>query len=127
MLKASWQFLFGDGRWRLRYVSVTLVFVMLAATAIYAWQESSAPSATPILFFMIFCSAFAILSVVFPANVWQWSGRMGYSAMRKSFMIVAALLFAGLLWKFLFQATDPNYPERLLRGRLLFVFEALLI
>jgi hypothetical protein len=65
MLKASWQFLFGDGRWRLRDVSVTLVFVMLAATAIYAWQESSAPSATPILFFMIFCSAFAILSVVF--------------------------------------------------------------
>jgi hypothetical protein len=37
--------------------------------------------------------------------------------------ILLAWIAVGLLWTFLFMATDPNYPKQLLPGRILFTVD----
>ena len=49
-----------------------------------------------------------------------WAGAAGYSFWVRLLLVPATWALLGLLWTFLIWATDPNYPQRLLPGRILF-------
>lgn len=112
-------FLFGQGSWIWWHGVLALAFVMLLGVAVYAWRDPKGPGAG-IFMFMVFVLAWLLMLVFSTVDVVRWSfARDDGWGMRIGF-VVLAWIAAGLLWTFLFWATDPNYPEKLLPGRILF-------
>jgi hypothetical protein len=128
MTSGGWTtFLFGSGTWTMWYGSLCLAFLMLMGTAYYACQDPSGPSATPMLMLMVFFVAFVIMAIGTTIDVALWAGTAGYGPGVTIVFVAAAWVALGLLWTFLFWASDPNYPDRLLPGRLLFTLHSMLI
>jgi hypothetical protein len=122
-----WAFIFGGGTWTWWYGILFLALLMLMGTAIYACQVPSGPGAGPFIMLGVFFVAFVMLTIVSTVDVAWWAGASGSGLRAKILFVLATWVAVGLLWPFLFWATDPNYPERLLPGRLLFTLHALLL
>ena len=118
---------FGGGAWMLWYGSLFASFLMLLGTAYYAYSEPSGPSAGPMLMLMVFSLGFVIMLIVTSVNVALWAGTAGYGFMTRAFFVLLTWVVVGVSWTFLFWATDPNYPEQLLPGRILFTLHSLLL
>ncbi len=101
-------------------VAVTVAFAGLMLTGWYAIQDPSGPSATPILVFMVLMIAMGILLLVTPINLVRWAAAGGRGFAIKVALVAGSFTLVGLIWTFAVWATDPNYPERLFRGRVLF-------
>lgn len=102
-------------------VAVTVALACLMLTGWYAIQDPSGPSATPILVFMALMIGIGILLLVTPINLVRWAAAGGRGFAIKVLLVAASLVLVGLIWTFAVWATDPNYPERLARGRVLFL------
>ncbi|HLZ33857.1 MAG TPA: hypothetical protein VKP13_07560 [Nitrospira sp.] len=48
----------------------------------------------------------------------------GYGFRSKAFIVLLSWVVVGISWTFLFWATDANYPEQLLPGRILFTLHS---
>ena len=118
-MRRGMTFLFGQGGWIWWHGALALAFMMLIGMAIYAWRAPRSTGAG-ILMFMVFCAGWFIMLVLSTGDVVLWSFARDYGwGMRIGFVLLAWIA-VGLLWTFLFMATDPNYPEKLLPGRALF-------
>ncbi len=127
-MNGGWfSFLFGGGAWMLWYGSLFAAFLMLVGTSLYTCMEPSGPSAGPMLMLMVFFLAFIIMLVVTSVDIAWWAGTAGYGLVSKAFFVLLTWVAVGLLWTFLFWATDPNYPGQLLPGRILFTGHSLLL
>lgn len=127
-MNASWlAWGFGGGTWTTWYGLLFIAFLMLLGVTVYAMQDPAGPSATPFLMMGLFFIAFGIFVVLSPIDAWLWATAQGYSVLAKIFLVPATWVLLAFLWTFLFWATDPNYPEKLLPGRILFPLYSLLI
>ena len=120
MMRRGLVFLFGEGGWIWWHGALALAFVMLLGVVIYAWRSPEGPGAGGILMTLVFFLAWSLMLVFCTVDVVRWSfARDDGWGMRIGFVLLAWIA-VGLLWTFLFWATDPNYPEKLLPGRILF-------
>ena len=118
-MRRAMTFLFGQGGWIWWHGTLALAFVMLLGVALHAWSGAKGTGAG-ILMFMVFCIAWFMMLVLSTGDVVLWSlARDDGWGMRIGFVLLAWIA-VGLLWTFLFMATDPNYPQKLLPGRILF-------
>jgi hypothetical protein len=119
MMRRGLAFLFGHGSWVWWHGALAVAFVLLLGVILYAWRDPKGPGAG-ILMFMVFCLAWLMMLIFSTVDVLRWSfARDDGWGLRIGF-IVLAWIAVGLLWTLLFWATDPNYPEKLLPGRILF-------
>jgi len=119
-------FIFGSGISALWYGSLFVAFIVLMGTGVYACQESTGPSGGPFIMLILFFLAFTFLAIASPINAVLWAGSANYALWVKILLVPATWALLALLWTFLFWATDPNYPERLLPGRVLFFLHSIL-
>lgn len=117
----------GGGKWSLWYGALASAFLMLMGTAVYACLDSDGPGAGPILMLMVFFLEFSIMLIISTVDVWMWAATAGYGVLIKAAIVVLLWIVAGLLWTWLFWATDPNYPDRLVPGRIIFVMQSRLL
>ena len=120
-------FLFGSGLSTLWHGSLLLAFVVLMGTGVYACQEPTGPSGVPFIVMSFFFLAFMFLVVASPINVVLWAGAAGYPFWVRLLLVPVTWALPGLLWTFLIRATDPNYPQRLVPGRILFFAHSILV
>lgn len=76
---------------------------------------------------MVFFLEFSIMLIISTVDVWMWAATAGYGVLIKAAIVVLLWIVAGLLWTWLFWATDPNYPDRLVPGRIIFVMQSRLL
>ena len=119
MIRRGMGFLFGQGGWIWWHGALALSFVMLLGAAIYAWRDPKGPG-SGILMFMVFCLAWFLMLVFSTVDVVRWSLATQDGWGMRMLFVLFGWIAVGLLWTFLFWATDPNYPEKLLPGRILF-------
>ena len=118
-MRRGMTFLFGQGNWIWWHGALALAFVMLLVVAAHAWLDPG-DTGSGILMFMVFCAAWFMMLVLSTGDVVLWSlARDDGWGMRIGFVLLAWIV-VGLLWTLLFMATDPNYPKKLLPGRILF-------
>lgn len=127
MLTGWISFLLGGEKWSLWYGALASAFLMLMGTAVYACLDSDGPGAGPILMLMVFFLGFSIMLIISTVDVWMWAGTAGYGVPIKAAIVVLSWIVVGLLWTWLFWATDPNYPDRLVPGRIIFAMQSLLV
>lgn len=120
MIRRGMVFLFGQGGWIWWHAALAVTFVMLVGVAIYAWRDPKGPGGGAILMFMAFCLAWFLMLVFSTVDVVRWSLATQDGWGMRVLFVVLGWIAVGLLWTFLFMATDPNYPEKLLPGRILF-------
>lgn len=124
----SWlSILFGGGTWPWWHGVLFALFLSMMGTAYYACLDSSGPGGAPFLMFMLYAYAFLLLAVMSTVDVWLWARASGHGIPMTGLFMLLAWIVIGLSWTFLFWATDPNYPERLLMGRLLFTLHSILL
>jgi hypothetical protein len=127
-MNTSWlSILFGGGTWPWWYGVLFALFLALMGTAYYACLDSSGPGGAPFLMFMLYAYAFLLLAVMSTVDVWLWARASGHGIPMTGLFILLAWIVLSLSWTFLFWATDPNYPERLLKGRVLFTLHSILL
>lgn len=124
----SWlSILFGGGTWPWWYGVLFALFLALMGTAYYACLDSSGPSGAPFLMFMLYAYAFLLLAVMSTVDIWLWARASGHGIPMTGLFMLLAWIVLSLSWTFLFWATDPNYPERLMMGRVLFTLHSILL
>ena len=124
----SWlSILFGGGTWPWWYGVLFALFLAMMGTAYYACLDSSGPSGAPFLMFMLYAYAFLLLAVMSTVNLWLWARASGHGILMTGLFMLLAWIVLSLSWTFLFMATDPNYPERLFMGRVLFTLHSILL
>lgn len=127
-MTAGWTAMtFGNGTWTLWYGSLFLAFLLLLGTGVYACFEPSGPGAGPMLMLMVFVLAFSAMLVVTSVDVGLFARAAGSGFMLISLLIIVTWIGVGLSWTFLFWATDPNYPDMLLPGRMLFILHSIML
>lgn len=127
-MNSDWfTFLFGSGVSTLWYGSLFVAFVLLVGTGVYACQDPAGPSGGPFIMMILFFLAFVFFAIASPINVVLWAGSTGYSLWARILLVPATWALLALLWTFLFWATDPNYPGRLLPGRVLYFLHSALV
>ncbi|MEQ1794327.1 MAG: hypothetical protein ABL970_09075 [Nitrospira sp.] len=62
------------------------------------------------------------LSILFGGGTWPW-----WHGVLFFMFLLLVWSVTGLSWIFLFVATDPNYPEQLFTGRVLFTLHSILL
>jgi hypothetical protein len=113
-------FVFGEGGWIWWHGALALAFAMLLGVVIYAWRSPEGPGAGGILMTLAFFLAWSLMLAFCTVDVVRWSfARQDGWGIRIG-LVLLAWIAVGVLWTFLFWATDPNYPEKLLPGRILF-------
>lgn len=75
----------------------------------------------------VYAYALLIIWVLSTVDVFQWARASGYGLGLSAVLVLLAWIVIGFSWMFLVWATDPNYPERLLTGRLLFAVDSILL
>ena len=118
-MRRGMTFFFGQGNWIWWHGALALAFVMLLAVAIHAWSGAKGTGAG-ILMFMVFCVAWFMMLVLSSVDVVVWSFARDDGWGMRIGSVLLAWIAVGVLWTFLFMATDPNYPAKLLPGRILF-------
>jgi hypothetical protein len=118
-------FFFGRPPLRWAYGLLFVAWLLLMATALYAAAETSGPSAWPMLMLLVFVLGFLLMLSLTTVHVVRYAGMAGYGLVSKLLFIVLTWLGVGCSWTFLFWATDPNYPEQLMPGRVLFTLHGL--
>jgi len=103
------------------------LFLAMMGTAYYACLDSSGPSGAPFLIFMLYAYAFLVLAVMSTVDVALWARASGHGILTTGLLLMLAWIVIGLSWPFLFMATDPNYPEQLFAGRVLFTLHSTLL
>ncbi|NOS78509.1 MAG: hypothetical protein HOP35_11245 [Nitrospira sp.] len=119
--------LFGGGTWPWWYGVLFALFLAMMGTAYYACLDSSGPSGAPFLMFMLYAYAFLLLAVMSTVDIWLWARASGHGILMTGLFVLLAWIVIGLSWTFLFMATDPNYPEQLFTGRVLFTLHSILL
>lgn len=124
----SWlSILFGGGTWPWWHGVLFTMFLAMMGTAYYACLDSSGPSGAPFLMFILYAYAFVILAVMSTVDLWLWARASGHGILMTGLFLLLAWIVTGLSWTFLVMATDPNYPEQLFTGRLLFTLHSILL
>ncbi len=127
-MTAGWtSFFFGQGAWAFWYGALLLAFLMLMVTAFYACVDPAGPGAGPMLMLMVFFLGFSIMLVMSTVDVWMWAGTAGYGVPLKAVLVIVTWIVVSTSWTWLFWATDPNYPEKLVPGRVLFTAHSVLL
>lgn len=101
-------------------VAVATAFACLMLTGWYAIQDSTGPSGSVFVMFLALAGAMGILLLVTPINLVRWATVTGRGFGIKLLLVAAAVGLVGLIWTLVVWATDPNYPERLTRGWVLY-------
>lgn len=125
MNQAAVSLFFGSGSWVFWYGALFMVLVALMGTALYVWQDPAGPSAGPMIMLTVFFFAFVVLAVISTIDVAWWAKAAGCGLMTITLFVLLTWGALALLWTFLFWASDPNYPDRLLPGRLLFLVHSI--
>jgi hypothetical protein len=120
-------FVFGSGLMTLWHGALFAAFAALMGTGVYACQDPSGPSAAPLMVMSLFFLAFVLLAVASPVNCVLWAAAAGYALWTRILLVPVTWAVLGLLWLFLVWASDPNYPQRLVPGRILFFSHSVLI
>ena len=120
-------FFFGGGLWTFWYGALFTVFLSLIGTIYYLWQDPQGPSGAAFILYILYFYAFAVVVVITTVDVAWWARTVGYGFMATGGLVILAWIILGLSWKFIFMASDPNYPERLLPGRILFTLHSVLL
>ncbi|MSR02953.1 MAG: hypothetical protein EXR94_09500 [Gemmatimonadetes bacterium] len=102
-------------------VAVATAFAGLMLTGWYAIQDPTGPSGSAFVMFLALAGAMGILLLVTPINLVRWATVTGRGFGIKLLLVAAAVGLVGLIWTLVVWATDPNYPERLTRGRVLYL------
>ena len=118
---------FGGGTWTLWYGALFVAFFMLLGTGIYACLEPEGPGAGPMLMLMVFLVAFCLMLVVTLVDIGLFARRSGLGFAATALFVLINAVVVGISWTFLFWATDPNYPQMLVPGRVLFITHSLLL
>ncbi|WP_414662058.1 hypothetical protein [Horticoccus sp. 23ND18S-11] len=95
-------------------------FLTLAAVLWYMVIDPKGPGGGAFLAFLGFCVAWAVLLLLSTvvAVLWARTSQLHWALWIA--LILGLWIAVGLLWTFLFMASDPNYPHRLLPGRISF-------
>lgn len=101
-------------------VAVTIAFAGLMLAGWYAIQEATGPSGSAFVMFLALAGAMGILFLVTPVNLVRWATVTRRANWIKLLLVAVSVVMVGLIWTFVVWATDPNYPERLIRGRILY-------
>ncbi len=120
-------FFFGGGLWTIWYGALFTVFLSLLGTVYYVWQDTQGPSGADFMMYILYFYAFAVLVVITTVDVAWWARTVGHGFMATGGLVILAWIILGFSWKFIFMASDPNYPERLLPGRILFTLHSILL
>jgi hypothetical protein len=112
------EFFLGGGAPVQQWVLLLSFAVMLWASW-YAGNGPEGPSGGPFIVYGFFLIAFAGFLVLTPFNAARWVAAAGLSRWINLVIVPAAIGFVWYLWTFAVWGTDPNYPERIARGRLL--------
>jgi len=128
-MNGSWlSILFGGETWSWWYGALFTMFLAMMGTAYYACQEpTGVGGGAPILMFLLYAYAFLILAVMSTVDVVLWARASGHGILITGLFLLLAWSVTGLSWTFLFMATDPNYPEQLFAGRVLFTLHSILL
>ena len=112
-------FFTGKGRWIWWHAALAAACLSLAGVAVYAWIDPKGPGGGAFLMFIAFCLAWLLMLAISTVDILLWSSARKHGWKWRLVLVPVAWTAVGLLWTFLFWATDPNYPEMLLPGRLL--------
>src|SRR5262249_575926 len=99
----------------------------LMLVAHHACKPPSGPSATPMIMLGLFALAWLGFAIATPIDAVLWARSRSLGLAIRVLLVPASIAAVGLLWLFLAWASGPNYPDRLLRGRLLFVGSSIAI
>lgn len=113
---ARWQ------RWAL-----LLSFLTLLGVSWYSAFGPAGPGAGPMLVYLAFALAFVVLLFLTPLNATRWTAATGRPRWLNLFIVPGAIVMVWYLWTFVVWGTDPNYPQRLSRGRILLPLHAALV
>lgn len=95
-------------------------FLTLAAVLWYMVIDPKGPGGGAFLAFLGFCVAWGVLLVFSTVNGILWARAAQFHWALWILVILGVWIAVGLLWTFLFMASDPNYPQRLFPGRIIF-------
>lgn len=82
--------------------------------------DPKGPGGGPFMAFLAFCGAWSVLLILSTANGILWARATQLNWALWIVLILGLWIAVGLLWSFLFMASDPNYPHRLVPGRIYF-------
>ncbi|MFO0981323.1 MAG: hypothetical protein U1E76_06130 [Planctomycetota bacterium] len=124
----SWlHFFLGESGWSLVHVLLALAFLTLMLVLHHACKQPSGPSAVPMIMMGLFYLAWCVFFIASPINAVLWARTRSLGWMSKLLLVPASFAAVSVLFVFLIRASDPNYPQRLLRGRVLFVLSSIAI
>jgi hypothetical protein len=113
-------FFLGHGWWTWLYAALGGAFLTQAAVLWYMVLDPKGPGGGPFLAFMAYAVTWMVLLVASTASGILWARSAQLHWMLWILVLLGLWIAVGLMWQFLFMATDPNYPHRLLPGRILF-------
>ena len=111
---------FGQGGWVWWHRTLALVFLTMVGMLVYAWRDPQGPGGGAFLMFIAYFLAWVLLLFITTVDVLLWCAATQRGWGQRLLFVLLAWIAISLLWTLLFRATDPNYPERLIPGRILF-------
>lgn len=120
-------FIFGGGSAPVQHWALLLSFLALLGVSWYSANGPTGPGAGPMLVYLVFALAFVVLLFLTPLNATRWAAATGRPRWLNLFIVPGGIILVWYLWTFVVWGTDPNYPERLPRGRILLPLHALLV
>jgi hypothetical protein len=113
-------FFLGHGSWIWLYAVLGGAFLTQAGVLWYMVLAPKGPGGGPFLAFMAYTVAWLVLLVLSTVSGILWARATQLHWMLWILVLLGLWIAVGLMWQFLFMASDPNYPHRLLPGRILF-------
>jgi len=113
-------FFVGQGGWIWLHAALGGAFLTLAAVLWYMVLDPQGPGGGAFIAFLGYCCAWFVLLLLSTVNGILWARAAQLHWALWIVVIVGLWTAVGLQWTFLFMASDPNYPHRLLPGRILF-------
>lgn len=102
------------------YAALGGAFLTQAAVLWYMVQDTKGPGGGAFLAFIAYNGAWMVLLVISTVSGILWARAAQLHWLLWILVLLGLWIAVGLMWQFLFMATDPNYPHRLVPGRILF-------
>jgi hypothetical protein len=113
-------FVIGHGGWMWLYAALGGAFLTQAAVLWYMVAAPQGPGGGPFLAFIAYTGAWVVLLAISTVSGILWARAAQLPWLLWILVLLGLWVAVGLMWQFLFMATDPNYPHRLVPGRILF-------
>ena len=113
-------FFIGQGLWIWLHAALGGAFLLLAAVLWYMVLDPKGPGGGAFLAFLGFFVGWAVLLILSTVNGILWARVSHLHWALWILLLIVVWAAVGFLWMFLFMASDPNYPQRLVPGRILF-------